>query len=595
LPLFAFSPEVQAQTKFAMTRHLFSVSVQRLVSFAASLFLVASAGLPAKAQFETRVTQSTAPYYGAFSITTADFNRDGRLDVAVVFDNGFTVSLGNGDGTFGQPTPYYDTDSAIIDFIAAGDFNNDGKIDLVTANGYNSVSVYLGNGDGTFQAPITTVTTDYCNFVVPADLNGDGKLDIAIIDSPYISILLGNGDGTFQPPVDNNSFVGAEWLAVGDFNNDHKLDVLAAGVFGASYDMGLLPGNGDGTLQDSIIHPLDYIPFGLSAGELSHSGNLGAVVGYLGAISVIRGNGDGSFQPETLYRTTGVGGGRVVIADLNQDGKLDVASPGGVPGMDIFWGNGDGSFQAAQFFASGVEGIPAVGDLNGDGLRDLAMVNEEYGITTMLNTGVVSFSPSTAPVSFPVALIGTFSPQQTVKLNNLGKVPLSIRSVKLSGPFQMNNECEGSVAAGASCSIGIEFKPTTAGVQTGLITINDSASSKPQFIDLSGSATTIKVSPATLKFGSQKVGTRSKAKVVTATNEGTTAFTFASLGVGGKDPKDFSETDTCSFSTIQPGGSCQVTVIFSPEATGSRSAALYLNAPQGTVGPARVAMSGSGT
>jgi FG-GAP-like repeat/Abnormal spindle-like microcephaly-assoc'd, ASPM-SPD-2-Hydin len=557
--------------------------------------LIALAAIPAQAQFETRTTQSTAPYYGAFSIATGDFNEDGRLDVAIVYDGGFTVSLGNGDGTFGQPTPYNDTDTAIIDFIAVGDFNNDGKIDLVTANGYNSVSVYLGNGDGTFQSPITTTTNEYCNFVIPADFNGDGKLDVAVIDNPYISILIGNGDGTFQTPIDNNSFVGAEWLAVGDFNNDHKLDLLAAGVFGSSYNLGTLLGNGDGTLQDSITYPLQYVPFGLAAGQIDNSGNLGAVVGYLGSISVLRGNGDGSFQPQVYYSTTGTGGGPVVLGQLNRDGNLDIATLGSVPGVDIFWGKGDGSFEAAQFFASGVDGLPAIGDLNGDGLPDIAMASEEYGITTMLNTGNVSFSPSSAPVSFPVQLIGTSSQQQAVKLSNRGKVPLTIRSVKLSGPFQMSNKCEGSVAAGASCSIGIEYKPKTAGTQAGTITIADSASSKPQFVSLSGSATAVEVSPLSLSFGNQKVGFKSKAQVVTATNEGQSVITFDSVSIGGADPKDFSEVDSCSFHTIRPGASCEITVTFTPKTTGARSGTIYLNTPQGTTGPAPVQMSGNGT
>src|ERR1700674_2881231 len=167
--------------------------------------------------------------------------------------------------------------------------------------------------------------------------------------------------GHSQPPSDNSSFVGASWLAVGDFNNDHKLDVIVAGSFGASYNIGVLLGNGDGTLQSSLTYPLQYVPFGLAAARLSQSGSLDAVIGYLGSISVLIGNGDGSFQPQVYYQTTGLGGGPVIVADLNVDGKVDIATPGGSPGLDVFWGQSDGTLQPAQFFASGQSGLPSVG------------------------------------------------------------------------------------------------------------------------------------------------------------------------------------------------------------------------------------------
>ena len=93
-------------------------------------------------------------------------------------------------------------------------------------------------------------------------------------------MLLGNGNGTFQPPSDNNSFVGGIWLAVGDFNNDHNLDVISVGYFGASYDLGVLLGNGNGTLEDSITTPLEYVPGTVAAGDLNGDGKLDAVVGY---------------------------------------------------------------------------------------------------------------------------------------------------------------------------------------------------------------------------------------------------------------------------------------------------------------------------
>jgi hypothetical protein len=172
-----------------------------------------------------------------------------------------------------------------------------------------------------------------------------------------------------------------------------------------------------------------------------------------------------------------------VVSDLKLDGKLDLVVPSGPPALDVFWGNGDGTFQPAQGLASSVGGLPAVGDLNGDHLPDIVMANSEFGTGTMLNTGVVSFSPTTAPLNF----LGPG--EQTLKLTNNGRKPLSIGSIKKAGAaFQMNNTCGTSVPAGASCSISVRFNPKGAGTYTGQITLMDSASSKPQYVELSGAS-----------------------------------------------------------------------------------------------------------
>jgi FG-GAP-like repeat/Abnormal spindle-like microcephaly-assoc'd, ASPM-SPD-2-Hydin len=582
------------EVRFGMTR-LYPFRFHRVLCAVVALLCLAGINVRAWAQFETRASHPLPP--GAFSIATGDFNGDGNLDIAVIDDNGFSVSLGNGDGTF-QKAVSYTTQLAYS--LAVADFNNDGKLDIVVANenlNPSTVSVYLGNGDGTFQAPIDSPTTNYNEFVAVGDFNGDGKMDIVVVENPYVSVLLGNGDGTFQAPSDNNSFIGAQNVAVGDFNNDHKLDVVVVGFFGGSQNIGVLLGNGDGTLQNSLTYPLTYTPQTVATGDFNVDGNLDVVISdKFNGVTVLLGNGQGGFGPQVTYDTTSASGGPVMVDDLNLDGKLDLAVACAISahagGVDVFWGNGDGTFQPAQYFASGLTGLPAVGDLNGDHLPDLVLANELSAVT-MLSTGVVSFSP-TAPLVFPVRLINTSSSPESVTLTNTGAASLSISSIKASGQFQINNTCGSSVAAGGSCAIAAVFRPRSEGTHTGLIELVDSASSKPQFIELSGQATVVKLSATSLNYGSQKVGTKSPPQVLTATNEGSVALTFSLVSITGKNAKDFSQTNNCLSGQIPPGGKCAVTVTFSPTKTGARTGTLYIDV-QGGVSPRPVVLTGTGT
>jgi archaellum component FlaF (FlaF/FlaG flagellin family) len=549
-------------------------------------------------QFETRATNPFPE--GSYSIATSDFNHDGKLDVVMTTNNGFSVALGNGDGTFQKAVTY---STQLSYSVAVADFTGDGNLDIVTADQDSppTVSVYLGNGDGTFKTlPVVSSTTSPNWFVAVGDFNGDGKKDIVVIDSPHISVLLGNGDGTFGSPSDNDSFVGAHWLAVADFNNDHKADVLVTGYFGSSYNIGVLLGNGDGILQNSITTPLQYVPATVAAGDLNGDGKMDAVLSYdLGGIGVFLGNGDGTLQPVVIYNTTGLSAQAVVVDDLNRDGKLDVAIPGDLGngptgGIDVFWGNGDGTLQPAQLFESNIAGLPAIGDLNGDGLPDFVFGNFFNGVGTMLNTGVVSFSP-TAPVTFLAQLINTKSPPQTVTLTNNGKAALSISSIKVSTQFKESNTCGRSVAAGAQCTISVLSQPTTTGSLSGLITLIDGASSKPQYVELTGAGTATKLSSLSLNFGSQRVGTKSKSQIVTATNEGSTAIQFSSVYISGIESSDFSESNTCTAQALQPGDSCTATVTFAPTASGLRSASLNFRVKsQPGASPQPVTLMGTG-
>lgn len=569
-----------------MTRRLSSFSSRRLLCFALPILCFAGNGMSAWAQFEARSTR-TIPGE-SLAIAAGDFNNDGKLDLAL--QNGWLeIALGNGDGTFQAPTKY----SYLIGAsLTVGDFNGDGNLDLIAPYG-SGVGVFLGNGDGTFQSPITSATTEFPDFVAVGDFNGDHKLDIVIIDPPYISVLLGNGDGTFQAPYDNASFLGPQSVAVGDFNNDHNLDVAAVGYSGGEQSIGVLLGTGDGALQPSLTYPLIYTPATVAVGDFNGDGNLDAAVeDQGGGATVLLGNGDGGFKSVEQYGIVS-GFGQIGVGDFGGDGVLDLALAGltDPAGLSVLTGNGDGTFQAARFYPAGKIVQPlALGDFNGDHMLDVVLLDRDLGAYTFLNTGAASFSPTT-PLNFLSQAIHTSS-SQTVTLTNDGTAALSVSSIVASGQFRASDTCGKRVAAGATCRIKVTFEPQEAGSAAGLITIHDSASSKPEVIELLGSATDLLLAPSSLNFGSQEVGTSSQPEQVGVTNESSSPVELSEIKITGNASKDFAESDDCG-SQLAANSGCTISVSFTPTKDGTRNASLQVVVKSGT-SPQPVALSGSG-
>jgi uncharacterized protein (TIGR03437 family) len=256
-------------------------------------------------------------------LVVADFNGDGRLDLALSAVAGVSVLLGNGDGTFQAAVNV----APLSGPLAVGDFNGDGRADIVIAG--STVSVLLGNGDGTFQPAINSRGVTAFNVVV-ADFNGDGLADIALGINSGIAVLLGNGDGTFHLPIEWGSLKGGESVVAADFNGDGKADLALSGPnFG---NLAVLLGNGDGTFQPQITYnaPLSLWVGPIMTGDFNGDGTVDiAVAGYT-AMSVLLGNGNGTFQAPVSYTLTPSSDctelTSVAVADFNGDGVSDLVA-----------------------------------------------------------------------------------------------------------------------------------------------------------------------------------------------------------------------------------------------------------------------------
>jgi hypothetical protein len=283
------------------------------------------------------------------AIAAADLDGDGNLDLAIA-NAGLCILLGNSDGTFQAAV----NNSGGGTSLTIGDFNGDKKMDIAVVSqtrvgggeikGY--LSVFVGNGDGSFQSPVETDFSGGSDSIAAGDFNGDGKLDVVVTPAPGpflpfpVVLLLGNGDGTFQAPQDLDpaqAGIPRHFAAVaGDFNNDGKLDVAVLVVFlvgsGAPPPpvLRLLLGNGDGTFQTPQDSDLSTLPWSLSAGDFDLNGSLDAAVANSESnnISVLLNKGaPGSLQDFSLSASPLSPG--TIAAGQSATGTVSVVPTGG--------------------------------------------------------------------------------------------------------------------------------------------------------------------------------------------------------------------------------------------------------------------------
>jgi hypothetical protein len=570
----------------------------------------------------------------------ADFNHDAKVDILMAALNGssdgqFHVFPGNGDGSFKTPLSTVTGAGAVL-AVAVGDVNGDGMVDVL-AQTDGGLITFLGKGDGTFVQGATFLLSPDSRFLIVADLDGDGKADLASVDgtSDRVSVAFGNGDGTFQaapvvPFGTDPISPGAFFVRAEDMNGDGILDLIADGGARGNGNLGVFLGKGDGSFQAPAY---TYSPSGLGSpgpiavGDLNLDGKPDVVVAIPGvtAVGVLIGNGDGTFQPPVSYGTGGSEVFSIGVGDFNGDGKPDAIAADNQGNLYLFEGTGDGTFGFAKTISTGSVSRPylVVGDFNHDGKLDVALAGID--VLILLGQGNGTFQQGTSvtlsgaassvaagdfdsdgnldvaltiPASNTVAVLrgngdGTLQPAAYYPA---GVGPNSIAVGDLNNDRKIDLVIANSTSGDVSVLLGNgdasfksvgDFGVSGFGQSAAIGDFNgDGAPDIAVATGFRGGVSILtnrgagpvpaaSLAPSLVGFGSQAVGLSSVSRLVTLTNTGSATLNITGISLTGPQATDFSETHTCGPS-LATAESCSLSVTFIPSALGNRIASIAI-------------------
>jgi hypothetical protein len=480
---------------FDVRRH--AVPVACLATLVAVLMLFGAAG-PARALTFTASAGSPVAVAGyPFSIAVGDLNTDGKPDLATAnqLSNDVTMLLGDGAGGFTPATGSPFAVGTAPQSVAIGDLNADGKPDLVTANGgTGNVTVLLGDGGGGFTSATGFLVGTAPYSVAIGDLNADGKPDLATAnnDSSDVTVLLGDGAGGFTPATDSPFSAGAfpHSVAIGDLNADGKADLATANYI--SNDITVLLGDGSGGFTPAPRSPfaVGLGPSQVAIGDLNADGKPDLATANLVSsnVTVLLGDGRGGFTPAMGSPFVAYSSPQsVAIGDLNSDGKPDLATANaGTSDVTVLLGNGGGGFTPATGspFPAGMNpSSVAIADLNADGKPDLATANAgSNNVTVLVNASVAARTVSSSSLTFGSQPQSTLSGAQTMTVTG-GDVPLKITRIARTGAdrgeFLLSDDtCSGqTLAHNDSCTVDVRFAPTSPGAKSATLSITDNTAS----------------------------------------------------------------------------------------------------------------------
>jgi hypothetical protein len=374
-----------------------------------------------------------------------------------------------------------------------------------------------------------------------------------------------------------------------------KLDLVVGGVNSDNVSVvSVLLGNGDGTFQAAVNYGTGSFPYSVAVGDFNGDGRLDLAFPDSLLLQT----------PLALLSSTSLNFGAELVGTASAPNQVTVSNPSGLAltiSSIAVTGTNAADFSRTNTCGTGL----AVGanctltvtfkpTQTGPLTASVAIADNASGSPQTIGlsgTGLASgpnATPSPTSLTFATQLVATSSSAQSVTLTNYGKKALSIAGIAASGDFTQTNTCGSSLAAQASCAISVTFKPTQRGTRTGTLSITDNAAGSPQTVSLTGTGTVVEFNPASLSFGSVKRA-GSKTLTTTLSNTGITALSIGSITITGST--DFSQTNTCGAS-VAAGGSCTITATFRPLGIGSFSGDVSVS-DSGGGSPQQVPLSGS--